>query len=172
MRASIETSRLSLRWLSAGDADFIKRLLNDADWIRFIGDNNVTSPEQARVYIASGPCAMYRQHGFGLNRVALKESDTPIGICGLLQRETLQYSDLGFAFLPGFRRQGYAYEAAHAVLQDGFTTFDMARIGAILNPANLASANLLEKLGFRLHKKIQMEPKQAFVDLYLIDRGT
>jgi RimJ/RimL family protein N-acetyltransferase len=105
MRASIETSRLSLRWLSAGDADFIKRLLNDADWIRFIGDNNVTSPEQARVYIASGPCAMYRQHGFGLNRVALKESDTPIGICGLLQRETLQYSDLGFAFLPGFRRQ-------------------------------------------------------------------
>jgi len=172
MRASIETSRLSLRWLTAGDADLINCLLNDADWLRFIGDNNVNSPEQARVYIANGPREMYRQHGFGLNRVAIRKSDTPIGICGLLQRETLQYSDLGFAFLPEFRRQGYAYEAARAVLHDGFKTFDMARIGAILNPANLASANLLEKLGFRRHKKIQLQPKRELVDLYLIDRRT
>jgi RimJ/RimL family protein N-acetyltransferase len=170
MGSGIETTRLNLRWLHSNDADFIHKLLNDADWLRFIGDKNVTSPEQARTYIASGPRAMYRLHGFGLNRVALKECDTPIGICGLLQRETLPCSDLGFAFLPGFRRQGYALEAARAVLQDGFTTFDMPRIAAILNPANLASAKLLEKLGFRLHEKIQMEPKQAFLDLYLIDR--
>jgi len=172
MGASIETSRLNLRWLDADDAGFILRLLNDADWLHFIGDKNVANPEQAKTYIENGPRAMYRQQGFGLNRVALRENDTPIGICGLLQRETLQYSDLGFAFLPAFRRQGYAYEAARAVLQDGFTTFDMPRIAAVLNPANLASAKLLRKLGFRLDKKIQMEPKQAFLDLYLIDRGT
>jgi RimJ/RimL family protein N-acetyltransferase len=171
-RASIETGRLRLRWLDAGDADFIQRLLNDADWLRFIGDKKVTSPAQAKAYIENGPCAMYRRHGFGLNRVASREGDTPIGICGLLQREALPYSDLGFAFLPEFRRQGYACEAARAVLQDGFTTFDIARIAAILNPANLASAKLLEKLGFRLHEKIRMEPMQAFLDLYLIDRGT
>jgi RimJ/RimL family protein N-acetyltransferase len=168
----IETDRLQLRWLDADDAGFIHRLLNDADWIRFIGDKNVNNPGQARAYIADGPQAMYRQQGFGLNRVALKGCDTPIGICGLLQRETLSYSDLGFAFLPEFRRQGYAHEAARAVLQDGFTTFDMARIGAILNPANLTSAKLLEKLGFLRHDKIRMEPKQGFLDLYLIERGT
>jgi len=172
MQASIETSRLKLRWLNADDADFIHRLLNDADWLRFIGDKNVSSPAQAKTYIGNGPRTMYRQQGFGLNRVALKENDTPIGICGLLQRQTLAYADLGFAFLPGFRRQGYAYEAASAVLQAGFTHFDMPRIAAILNPANLASARLLDKLGFRLDKKIQMEPNQAFLDLYLIDRET
>jgi RimJ/RimL family protein N-acetyltransferase len=172
MRAGIETSRLHLRWLDADDAEFIYRLLNDADWLRFIGDKKVANPEQAQTYIENGPRTMYRQQGFGLNRVALRGSDTPIGICGLLQRERLAYSDLGFAFLPEFRRQGYAYEAAHAVLQDGFTRFDMARIAAILDPANLASARLLEKLGFRFDKKIQLEPKQAFLDLYLIDRLT
>ncbi|MCP4334959.1 MAG: GNAT family N-acetyltransferase [Gammaproteobacteria bacterium] len=172
MRANIETTHLSLRWLDAGDADFIYRLLNDADWLRFIGDKDVANLEQARTYIENGPCAMYRQHGFGLNRVALRGDDTPIGICGLLQRETLQYSDLGFALLPEFRRKGYAQEAAQVVLQDGFTHFDMARIAAILNPANLASASLLEKLGFHLHEQIQMEPRQSFVDLYVIDRGT
>ncbi len=172
MGASIATGRLQLRWLDAGDAGFIQQLLNDTDWIRFIGDKNVYSPEQARTYIANGPQQMYRQHGFGLNRVALKECDTPIGICGLLQRENLSYSDLGFAFLPEFRKQGYAYEAAEAVLQNGFTSFDLAQIAAILNPANLASAKLLDKLGFRLHEKIQMEPKQAILDLYLIDRGS
>jgi len=122
MGASIETSRLNLRWLDADDAGFILRLLNDADWLHFIGDKNVANPEQAKTYIENGPRAMYRQQGFGLNRVALRENDTPIGICGLLQRETLQYSDLGFAFLPAFRRQGYAYEAARAVLQDGFSS--------------------------------------------------
>ena len=171
----IETSRLNLRWLDADDADdadFILRLVNDADWLRFIGDKKVANAEQAKAYIETGPRVMYRQQGFGLNRVALRENDTPIGICGLLQRETLQYSDLGFAFLPSFRRQGYACEAARAVLQDGFENFEMSCIAAILNPANQPSARLLEKLGFRLDKKIQMEPNQAQLDLYLIDRGT
>jgi [ribosomal protein S5]-alanine N-acetyltransferase len=167
----LETARLSLRWLRDDDADFIYRLVNDADWIRFIGDRNIVSPRQARTFIEDGPRAMYRQKGFGLNRVALRHDDTPIGICGLLRRESLPCSDLGFAFLPEFRRQGYATEAAQAVIRDGFSRFDMTRIAAILNPANLASAGLLDKLGFRLHEKIRMEPKQAFLDLYIIERG-
>jgi hypothetical protein len=65
MGASIETSRLNLRWLDANDAGFILQLLNDADWLHYIGDKNVANPEQAKTYIENGPRAMYRQQGFG-----------------------------------------------------------------------------------------------------------
>ncbi|MCP4391601.1 MAG: GNAT family N-acetyltransferase, partial [Gammaproteobacteria bacterium] len=76
---SLETSRLNIRWLSFDDAEFIFTLVNDPDWIRFIGDNGVNSLDAARNYLETGPLQMYRQHGFGLNRVALKDSDEPIG---------------------------------------------------------------------------------------------
>jgi len=108
---SLETSRLQIRWLDLDDAEFIFQLVNDPDWIRFIGDKGVSNLDDARNYIKTGPMEMYRKHGFGLNRVALKENDKAIGICGILQRETLSEVDLGFAFLTDYRRQGYAFEA-------------------------------------------------------------
>jgi RimJ/RimL family protein N-acetyltransferase len=165
---AIETRRLKLRWLELTDADFIYQLVNDPQWLRFIGDKQVADLDGARRYIEDGPRAMYRRFGFGLNRVALKDSDTPVGICGLLQRESLPQPDLGFAFLPGFRGQGYAREAADAILQHAYLILRQTRIAAIVNPDNLSSIKLLDKLGFRLDKQIQIEPNQKSVDLYVI----
>ena len=165
---SLATSRLQLRWLEPGDAAFILRLVNDAHWLRFIGDKQVDNQDAARNYIESGPRAMYRAFGFGLNRIALKQDDTPVGVCGLLQRESLPDCDLGFALLPEFRRRGYAFEAASAVLQHGFTQCDKSRIAAIVSAQNSASIRLLEKLGFHYERAICMEPNQHPVDLYVI----
>ena len=166
---NIETSRLQLRWLNEADAAFINRLVNDPQWLRFIGNKQVHDLDGARNYIKSGPQAMYQQFGFGLNLVSLKDDATAIGICGLLQRDSLPDPDLGFAFLPGYRGQGYAQEAAEAVLQHGFSILELARIVAIVNSANQASIRLLEKLEFHLDGKIQMEPNETPVDLYCID---
>jgi len=91
---SLETSRLDLRWLTPDDAAFILALVNDPDWIRFIGDKSVTNLAAARNYLETGPLVMYRRHGFGLNRVALKADNMAIGICGILQRENLAEADL------------------------------------------------------------------------------
>jgi RimJ/RimL family protein N-acetyltransferase len=165
---AIETSRLKLRWLDLTDVDFIYQLVNDPLWLRFIGDKQVGDLDGARRYIEDGPRTMYRQFGFGLNRVALKDSDTPIGICGLLQRESRPCPDLGFAFLPDYRDQGYAREATDAILQHAYLILRELQIAAIVNPDNLLSIKLLDKLGFRIDKKIQIEPNQASVDLYVI----
>ncbi len=73
---SIETSRLQIRWLDLDDAEFIYTLVNDPDWMRFIGDKGVRNLDHARDYLETGPMAMYRDHGFGLNRVALKKQRT------------------------------------------------------------------------------------------------
>src|SRR6476469_10818856 len=113
----LETERLIVRWLAAEDAGFILELVNDPDWLRFIGDRGVRMLEDARGYILNGPVAMYHRAGFGLYLVELKSSATPIGMCGLIERAGLADIDIGFAFLPAFRGQGYAYEAASATMR-------------------------------------------------------
>jgi RimJ/RimL family protein N-acetyltransferase len=112
---TIETARLRLRELAAGDAPFILTLLNEPSFIQNIGDRGVRSLEDARAYIANGPVASYVRFGFGLYLVELRESGAPIGICGILKRDALPDPDLGFAFLPGHWKQGYAFESAAAV---------------------------------------------------------
>ena len=163
---SLETSRLRIRWLTTDDAAFIQRLVNEPDWIRFIGDHGVGSLADARRYLEAGPLAMYDRHGFGLNLIELKLDGTPIGICGLLQREHLDNPDLGFALLPAFRRQGYAFEAATAVLLHAQTAMANPNIDAILTPDNVASRALLLKLGFEFSAHLESEPDVKPLDLY------
>lgn len=148
----LETERLNLREFTYDDAPFILTLLNDPAFLRFIGDKNVRTLEAARHYLANGPMASYAQHGFGLNLVELKDSQTPIGMCGLLKREDLPDPDIGFAFLPDFRSKGLAFEAAAAVLNDARERLKLDRLLAIVNPDNDASIKLLERLGMRFER--------------------
>jgi RimJ/RimL family protein N-acetyltransferase len=99
----LETNRLSLRLMSADDAEFMLRLLNEPSWLRFIGDRGVRTIQEARQYILNGPVEMYHRLGFGFYVVELKEDETPIGICGLIKREFLEDVDIGYAY---FQRTG------------------------------------------------------------------
>jgi RimJ/RimL family protein N-acetyltransferase len=150
-----ETERLILRRLNDGDAAFILELLNDPDWLRYIGDKGVRNLDDARAYIENGPVAMYARHGFGLYCVELKIDRTPIGMCGLIKRDTLPDVDIGFAFLPQYRARGYAREAAQATLAYGRDAIALKRVVAITSPDNEASGRLLQAIGLsfeRLHQ--------------------
>src|SRR3954463_1726291 len=98
----LETDRLILRHLSTADAEFILELLNDPSFLRYIGDKQVRTLEDARRYVLDGPVKSYERYGFGLNLVELKSEAKPIGICGILKRDTLPDPDIGFAFLPAY----------------------------------------------------------------------
>jgi len=150
----LETDRLVLRWLCADDAAFILQLVNEPSWLRFIGDRGVRTLDDARAYLAKGPIGMYRRLGFGLYLTALKESGTPVGICGLIKRDGLDEIDLGFAFLPAFWGRGYAHESAAAVMAHGQTVFGLSRLVALTALDNDRSIRLLEKLGFRFKRTI------------------
>ena len=152
----VRTDRLILRWLEAVDARFIVKLLNQPSFLQYVGDRGVRSLQDGRDYIRTGPGQSYNEHGFGLNMVALKDEGTPIGMCGLLKRPTLEDVDLGFALLPEYWGQGYAFEAASATLAHGKTAFDLERIVAITAPDNEASIRLLEKLGMKFERMIQL----------------
>ena len=162
----LRTDRLVLRWLDTGDAEFIHELMNDPDWLRYIGDRGIRTPEDARAYLQQGPMAMYAEHGFGLYRVELREGGTPIGICGLIKRDALEDVDIGFAFLPQFRGRGYAFEAAEGTLEFGWRTLGLSRIVAIVSPENRVSMLLLEKLGFVMERRVQLTPGASEVCLF------
>lgn len=162
----IATARLRLDPFTADDAPFIVALLTDPDWLRYIGDRGVRTEEEARGYLAAGPLASYAAHGFGLYRVARRDTGVPIGMCGLLRRETLPDVDLGFAFLPAYRGQGYAREAAAATLAYARGTLGLARILAIVSPENAASMRVLEALGMAREGMVRLSDDRDAVWLF------
>ncbi len=152
----LETARLTLRHLSIGDAEFILRLLNEPSFLRDIGDKGVRNLDDARQYILNGPVASYERNGFGLYLVELKDDGTPIGISGLVKRDTLPEPDIGFAFLPAYWSQGYAVESAAAVMTYAREVLGLTRIAAITSPDNNASEKLLGKIGLRFERMIKL----------------
>ncbi|MBK5488734.1 GNAT family N-acetyltransferase [Bacillus sp. TH17] len=150
----LETERLTLRWLDVKDAPFILELVNDPAWIQFIGDKGIKNLEDAKKYILNGPVDMYNKMGFGLYLVERKEDFTPLGMCGLIKRDSLEDVDIGFAFLEKFRSKGYGYESAAAVIEYGVQKLGLKRIVAITSIDNVASGTLLEKVGLRFEKII------------------
>jgi len=164
--AVVVTSRLIIRDLKLDDAPFIVKLLNDPAFIRNIGDRGVRSESDAREYLISGPFASYARHGFGLRAVTLAASGEAVGICGLLQRAELPGPDIGFAFLPQYRAQGFAFEAASVVKADAHARLGVATLHAIVNPANDASIRLLAKLGFEFLRPIQLGSDITFLSLF------
>ncbi len=145
----LETDRLTLRWLTTSDAPFILGLLNQPSFLHFIGDRGVRTPGDAEQYILQGPIKSYQRSGFGLYLAELKDGNTPIGICGLIKRDILNDVDIGFAFLPQFWSQGYAFEAASAVMVYGTNVLKLRRIVAIVSPDNDRSIRVLEKIGLK-----------------------
>ena len=162
----IETQRLILREITESDAEFILDLLNQPSFIKYIGDRNVRSVQQARDYIESRFIKSYREHNFGFYAVELKENNLPIGICGFVKRDSLPEVDIGFAFLSEYERKGYGFESASAVLDYGRKSLDLKRLLAITSQNNESSVKLLEKLGFKFERLIKLPHDAEELNLF------
>jgi [ribosomal protein S5]-alanine N-acetyltransferase len=111
-----ETERLALYQVTTADAPFILELLNSEGWLKSIGDRNVHTLEQAQFYIENSFLKGYQKHGFGMYLVKRKADGISLGMSGLVQRDYFTGPDIGYAFLPDHTGQGYAFEAAQAIL--------------------------------------------------------
>jgi len=145
----IETKRLTLRELDCGDAPFILRLLNEEPFLRFIGDKGVRTLADAREYILKGPVDSYRRFGLGLYLTSLRDTGSPIGICGLVKRNALPTST--WVCLPGrtlLQRLRHRSRGGGPRARDAGLHLD--RIVAITAPNNGGSIAVLEKIGFEI----------------------
>ncbi len=152
----LETERLILREFNTRDAEFIFTLLNTPAWIEFIGDKKVKTLQDAKSYIKKSLIKSYKDNDFGLWLVIQKDSNIPIGMCGLVNRPTLKDVDIGFALLPEFLNLGYGYEAAYATLNYAKSVLKIDKIVAITMSKNNASIKLLEKLGLVFENEITL----------------
>jgi len=162
----IETERLILRKLSTDDAKFILDLLNQPSFIHFIGDRGVRNLEDARQYILKGAVTSYERFGFGLYLTLLKEDQVPIGICGLVKRDTFKDADIGFAFLPQYWSMGYAFESASAVLAYATNVLGLKQVLGITTPDNQRSIHVLEKIGLKFEKMVRLPKDDVELKLF------
>jgi ribosomal-protein-alanine N-acetyltransferase len=146
---TIDTPRLSLTLVTANDHEFIFRLVNSKDWLAFIGDRNVSSPEQARLYIER----ILKMDNFFYWVIRTCDTQIPIGIVSFLKRDYLPHFDIGFALLPEHYKKGYAFEATSAVLSE-YSSQGHHHILATVQPDNKKSISLLGKLGFAFERSL------------------
>jgi len=162
------TPRLRLRTAVPADAAFYLALVNDPGFLEHIGDRGIRTPDDAARALRDGPIAMQEQRGHSLYVVERKEDGAPIGMCGLIKRETLDGVDIGYAYLQPYWGQGYAYEAGMAVLALA-PALGLRRVLAITSPNNIASNFLLRKLGMRFERFMHLVPGDAGSNLYSIN---
>lgn len=159
----IETNRLCLREFNVNDFAFVLQLLNTKGWIDFIGDRGVHTEVDAKEYITNRLIEGYKVSGFGFYLVELKESKTPIGMCGLVKRSGLNDVDLGFAFLPEHQGFGFAKEASESVIIFAKDKIKLNQLAAITVPNNIKSIQLLKKLNFEFEDTIQMDNEELML---------
>ena len=146
---TFETERLILKPTLEEDAEFLFQLINMPKWIKYIGERNVKTVQEAENYIVEKMKPQLVKLGFGNYTLIRKTDNVKIGTCGLHDREGLEGLDIGFAFLPEYERKGYAFEAAEKLKNSAFSEFGINKISAITTKNNFASQRLLEKLGLK-----------------------
>lgn len=161
----LETERLLIRELIESDAEFIFDLLNQPSFIKYIGDRNVRTIDEAENFIETRYRKSYEDNGYGLYLVELKEDKTPLGISGFVKRDNFKYADIGFAFLPQFEKKGYAVESASALMKYGREILGFKEVLAITTQDNESSGRLLEKIGFKFDELIEM-PNNEVLKLF------
>jgi RimJ/RimL family protein N-acetyltransferase len=153
MQSNYQTERLLLSELTRADVDFVFELVNTPLWIRFIGNRNINTSADSLAYVER----LLNNKSIRYWIVRLKDGEIPVGVITFIQRDYLDHPDIGFAFLPAYSKNGYAYEASLVVLNDVIKQGTHPYILATTIPENENSIRLLEKLGFNFAKEIKPE---------------
>jgi len=145
---TLETARLRLRPFADSDADAIFALQSNAHILRYWDAPPWTDRARADQFLAT--CRTMVEEGSGVRLAIDRSADGAfIGWCTLARwNPTFRSASLGYCISDAAWGQGYATEAAGALLQWAFKTLDLNRVQAEADTRNAASARVLEKLGF------------------------
>jgi RimJ/RimL family protein N-acetyltransferase len=146
---TLETRRLVLRWIDERDTEALFALFSDTEVTRYWSVGAWTSMDQARQAIQRDLAAC--ADGTSL-RLAVHLAGRP-GLIGTIGLHRFVYQsrrcEVGYALARPHWGKGYIGEALSAALDYGFTSLNLNRIEADIDPRNAASARVLERLGFR-----------------------
>lgn len=144
-----------LRPFQAADADALSAVFADAEVMRY-GDG-VRSSQWARAWMDRWIEELYPAWGFGMWAVVETGAAAVIGYCGLSrfpQRCTPDETEIGFRLARAHWGQGFATEAARAVRDYAFDVLRLPRLIAMIDPANVASIRVAEKIDMRYERDV------------------
>lgn len=170
MYQEFETERLLIKPTSVGDAEFIYQLMNTPKFLKYIGDRNIKSIEDAENYIRIKMLPQLNHLGYSNYSLIRKSDDSKIGTCGLYDRDGLDGIDIGFGLLPEYEGLGYAYESANRLKKAAFEEFEFEKLNAITSKENISSQRLLEKLGLEMAGTIKLPNEDEELLLYKIEK--
>jgi [ribosomal protein S5]-alanine N-acetyltransferase len=145
---SLRTARLRLRAFEDADANGLFALHSNAHVLRYWDAPPWGEPARAEKFITAS--RQMQQEGTGARLAVERVSDEAfIGWCSLNRwNPDFRSASLGYCYVEAAWGHGYATEAARAVLRWAFDTLDLNRVQAEADTRNVASARVLEKLGF------------------------
>ena len=147
----LETERLRLRPFEPGDLEALHGIYSDPSVTRWLYDDPRTLEETRELLSRKVAGAAVRAEGDWLSAaVVVRASGMFAGDLSLLwASEAHRQGELGFAFHPHHQGHGYATEASRPLLEFAFATLGLHRVVGRLEPRNVGSARVLEKLGMR-----------------------
>ena len=170
MYKEFETNRLFIRPTLEQDAELIYQLMNTSKFIKYVGDRNINSIEDAEKYIRTKMLPQLRTDGYSSYSLITKTSGEKIGTCGLYNRDGIDGVDIGFGLLPQYEKLGYAYESSHRLMKAAFEEFEIEEVKAITSKANISSQRLLEKLGLKIEGTTRLPDGNEELLLYKIEK--
>ena len=148
---TIEAGRVNLRPFTVDDLDALALICGDPDVMRYIGTGRPLSREETRARL-NAVIKHQNKHGFGVWAAVDRSNGTLMGYCGLQFLDNTPEVEVGYRLAKRFWGMGFASEAAKASLRYGFEGLNLDRIVAVVQPANIASQHVLEKIGLRYVK--------------------
>ena len=149
----LETPRLRLRSFAESDLDQVARWYADAELMRYIGDGRTLTRDETWRQIAT-----YLGHqqlrGFTTLAVEHRQTGALVGECGAWFPAGWPVLEVGWLVDPRWQGQGIATEAARAVLAWCWANLDVAELGSIIHPDNLASARVAVRLAATIARRL------------------
>lgn len=155
--------------MTEDDAPFWLKLLNEPSYHQNIGDRGVRTLEDCKKYLREKILTSYGDHGMGVFMIELISTGEIIGFSTLLKRDSLEVTDLGYAFAPAHWGRGYATEASLAVKEYCREVLKLRSIGGVVDPRNTPSIRVLQKLGMHLAGRVRFRPEDIELELYVCD---
>lgn len=141
-----ETKRLLLRKMEQSDFESLCKILQDKDVM--YAYEGAFSNEETQEWLDK-QLIRYKQDGFGLNAVILKETGLMIGQCGLTIQEIpgKKVIETGYLFQKKYWHKGYATEAAKACNEYAFNILGLKEVYSIIRDNNIPSQNVAKRNG-------------------------
>ncbi len=155
----LRTARCLIRETVPGDVDAFYQIYSHPAITEYM-EGLYPDVEEERQYVRDYIEKVYTFFGFGVWTVVERESGAVIGRAGFSYREGFEEPELGFTIGVPWQRRGYAEEACRAVLSYGWSALEFEQVQALVEPGNVPSIKLCEKLGFRKIADVNVGKKE------------